>query len=139
MSESVISRKGFTWAEVNNIVNNAVNANKRYEFKSELITASRSWPVPSGVRNNQFEVRIFGGGGGGGQQFRWDSGDIDTYASSGGGGGWMNNAILTLTPGQSISILIGAGGIVGASGETTTFGSYLSANGGECGLSSGQG
>ena len=126
MSEGIVTRKGFTWAEVNNIINEAVNRNKVYEFRSETITSSRQWPVPYGVRNNQFEVRIFGGGGCG-----INSGSY-TWGGRGGGGGWMNNAILTLTPGQNISISIGTGGnTTYRNGGTTSFGTYLSALGGD--------
>lgn len=42
----------------------------------------------------------------------------------GGASGWMNNDIIQVTPGEIINI------VVGNVGESTSFGTYLSANGG---------
>ena len=92
-----------------------------------------SFIVPGVLRNNQISVRIFGGGGGGvliNSNSGW----------AGGGGGYMNNAVVNVTPGEIITITIGAGGegylttgLVSGnmnSGGTTSFGTHLSANGG---------
>ena len=102
---------------------------------TELIVENTEWEVPEGAVDNKFEVRIFGGGGGSICGSAWGSGDRDKWTASGGGSGMMNNAIFTnLIPGQKISIKIGQGGISNYSnpsdGGTTTFGTYLSANGG---------
>ena len=93
------------------------------------VTSNGTLAMPVCV-NNLYTIRIFGGGGGGIQ-----------YSTGGGagGGGWMNNNTISLAPGTNISIVIGKGGngaIYGRkaeSGGTTTFGVYLSANGGEGG------
>ena len=116
MSEAIIARrKG----------GSSVNVSK--VLKTETITGSTNWTVPSAI-NNSFDVRIFGGGGG-----------ADEH-ETGGGGGWMNNATLTLTPGTNIYITIGAGGTSnGYTGGTSSFGTYLSANGGTVGLGSSSG
>ncbi|MBR3598782.1 MAG: hypothetical protein IKL53_02785 [Lachnospiraceae bacterium] len=102
-----------------------------YTFITEIFESSASFTVPTGVKNNEFHVRIFGGGG---------SGFVNTSDwGSGGGGGWMNNALLTLQPGTAISVTIGVGGTQiytnssGKAGGSSSFGTYLSANGGSGG------
>ena len=88
-----------------------------------MILENQAWEVPISI-NNMFDVRIFGGGGGG-------SGA--GYSGGGGGGGWMNNDTIELTPYSQIPITIGAGGNQERAGGTTSFGLYLSANGGDAG------
>ena len=66
-------------------------------------TGTHSWTCPSGV----FSVSVvcIGGGGGGG---RFDY----SYASGAGGGlGWRNN--ISVTPGQSYTVVVGGGGASG--------------------------
>ena len=88
---------------------------------TEYITYNCNWVVPDGVRNNEFIVRIFGAGG-------------DAYNSSwGGGSGWMNNDILKLNSGEKIKIQIGSMS-KRQNGESTSFGTYLSAPGGSAGI-----
>lgn len=99
---------------------------------TELITSNTNWIMPNDIKDNLISVRIFGGGGAG-QNYP------QLYYGDSGGGGWMNNGDLTITPGESINITIGSGGIpsnvncsAGGSGGITSFGTYLSANGGGC-------
>ena len=108
MSEAIIARRS-----------GGLRLKVSKSLRTETITFNTNWTVPNAI-NNAFDVRIFGGGGRG-------------ASSGGGGGGWMNNATLTLTPGDNISITIGAGGNneFHRTGGTTSFGTYLSANGGE--------
>ena len=125
MSEAIIFRK-------------SVSKQTIYELTTEVIQFNTNWIVPETL-NNQFDVRIFGGGGGGGYMNGW-------ALWTGGGGGWMNNAVLELTSGSIIPIIIGIGGNGvyfglygggnGATGGTTSFGAYLSANGGTGGTTS---
>ena len=70
-------------------------------------TGTHSWTCPSGV----FSVSVvcIGGGGGGG---RFDY----SYASGAGGGlGWRNN--ISVTPGQSYTVVVGGGGASGILNE----------------------
>ena len=101
MSECIISRRG------------SAGVSGTGMLRTEIIASNQNWQVPL-ASNKNFDIRIFGGG------------------SAGGGSGWMNNAIINnLTTGQIIPITIGAGGdSTNFAGGTTSFGTYLSANGG---------
>lgn len=94
---------------------------QKFCLKTEIITSTRTWTMPSGVKNNTVQVRLFGGGGGGGLN------------GGGGGGGEMAVQSIALTPGTQVSITIGAGGACGAAGGASAFGGYLSASGGAAG------
>ena len=107
--------------------------------KTELITVNQNFIVPK-AKGQQFSVRIFGGGGGA----CYAEADSRTNGTGGGGGGNMNYAVLTLNEGEIIPIIIGNSGefkegLTGygsgykhTNGGTTSFGSYISATGGEC-------
>ena len=108
MSEAIISRRGY-------------NSSGKPELRTETITGSTVWVVPKSIRGN-ISVMIYGAGGGGKDRGR------------GGGGGWMNNGEFKIAGGTSINITIGKGGggvsSTSMTGGTTSFGTYLSANGG---------
>ena len=115
MAEAIISRRGY-------------GIDGKPQLRTETITGNTNWIVPLTRGNNSISVRLFGGGAAGTQSY-------------GGGGGWMNNGEFTnLTPNQIIQITIGDGGnnIGTQSGGTTSFGTYLSANGGS-GINGGSG
>ena len=106
-----------------------------YVPKTVLINSNQTWTVPK-AKNQEFMVRIFGGGGGGATY----SESISTNNYGGGGGGNMNNALLKLNEGDVIDITIGSKGndklnrintSIPSNGGTTSFGTYLSATGGE--------
>ena len=87
---------------------------------------------PSDALNNEATVICVGGGGGGAGR--------NSNGGGGGGGGYITIAQLTLTPGQSYPVVIGAGGLgrtednSATDGGTTSFGGTLCvANGGKCG------
>jgi len=73
-------------------------------------TASGSWTVPAGVK--KVDVFLVGGGGGGGANM------YDDACGSGGGTGGIFKfyPAITVTPGVSIPITIGAGGAGGVAG-----------------------
>ena len=95
------------------------NAYKQDVLIMETITADRTWTVLGNAKDNLFDVITFGTGNGRSTVGYENSDDsINMYAF---GSGWLNRNSLTLTPGASISITVGAG-------KTTTFRIYLSAN-----------
>lgn len=88
---------------------------------SRVFTESTSWQNTHSSSVN-VSVRCFGGGG------YWSGG--------GGGGGHMSTGTFLIKPQESVNITIGAGGatsVTTGTGGTTSFGTYLSANGGETG------
>lgn len=103
----------------------------------QLFTSSGTFVVPTGVTS--VKVTCVGGAGGGG-------GGVVYYTGGTGGTGatgYVDTSVITVTPGQSIAITIGAGGALGergsassntggtgGTGGTTYFGSLLSAPGG---------
>lgn len=101
------------------------------QLQDQLFTTSGTWTVPAGV--TRARVTVIGGGGGGAA---WSA---STNGQPGGGGG-IAIGIFTVTPGSSIVVTIGAGGVgglgntnVGTSGASSSFGAFLSATGGSGG------
>lgn len=112
---------------------------------NDILTSGGTFTNPTD-KNLVVSVKCFGGGGGcgggGGTVYPQGNG----YACGGGGGGHMASGTYTLTPRQSVNIVIGtagsngsprtsstAAGTDGTNGGTTSFGNYLSANGGTAG------
>lgn len=79
----------------------------------QVFTASGTFTVPSGV--TAVRATVVGAGGAGGGQSQ----------SGGAGGGIAIKYITGLTPGQTISVTVGA-----ANGNTSSFGAFCSATGG---------
>ncbi len=86
--------------------------------------------VPTGV--TRISAQVWGGGGGGG-----GSSTSTNIAAGGGGGGGYSEGVFAVTPGASITVVVGAGGTGGTSaptfgggGGSSSFGSFCSAAGG---------
>ena len=67
---------------------------------------------------------IFGGGGGGG------SGIAGISSGNGGGGGGYCEGIISVTPGETITIIVGEGGVQDTSGESSSVGDLIAYGGG---------
>ncbi|MFZ5530287.1 MAG: hypothetical protein ACOY4U_04455, partial [Pseudomonadota bacterium] len=105
---------------------------------SQKFLASGTWVCPAGVTTAYVTGEGGGGGGGGGVG----------STGAGGGGGSAARAVrqaVTVTPGNSYTVTIAAGGAGGASsssgstGGTTSFGSLVSLPGGGGGVGNGGG
>ncbi|HPR30889.1 MAG TPA: hypothetical protein PLK12_02285 [Prolixibacteraceae bacterium] len=99
-----------------------------YAQTSYTYTANGTFTPPAGVTSVTGQAWGGGGGGGSGSAF------IGTGRGGGGGGGAFNSGTLSVTPGTSYAITIGQGGTSGNNGGATSFGSLLSANGGNAGV-----
>ena len=110
-------------------------------YTREIIVNKTTWTMPSNVVNNEIYVEMIGGGGGAFKyDFRGASAGYNCLYNVGGGSGYFNNGYVRLNAGTRVIISIGAngtyrlsgtgGGGYGNSGGTTSFGTYLSANGG---------
>jgi len=86
--------------------------------------------VPVGVTS--IDIKVWGAGGGGG----WYS--SDTYSWSGGAGGFSNGTI-TVTPGETLKVVVGVGGINTSGYNGNGIGSYLGGGNGTMGDASGAG
>ncbi|WP_434155796.1 phage tail protein [Pseudomonas sp. JZ134] len=94
------------------------------------------WIVPANVY--RVWARCMGGGGSGGYP------NVAGSSGGGGGAGGHGEGIYSVTPGDVITITVGAGGAAvtsgsGNSGGTSSFGSFLSCTGGSGGIYSGGG
>ena len=104
-----------------------------YRGKAYYKTAGTfQWTVPANVWKVFVEVR----GGGGSGAF----GTLDTGAGGGGSGG-ISKRLVSVTPGSTVTVTVGAGGAyvtaantVGNPGGSSSFGTYCSATGGAGGL-----
>lgn len=90
----------------------------------------QSFTVPAGVTS--LNVKVWGAGGGGG----WYS--SDTYSWSGGAGGFSNGTI-SVTPGETLQIVVGVGGKNTSSYNGNGIGGYLGGGNGTRGDASGAG
>lgn len=99
-------------------------------ISSQVFTASGTFVAPQA---GKYIVIIQGGGGSGGYA------DSSIQLGQGGGGGFISHGIITLTDAENVVVTIGSGGasktsaMIGDTGGTTSFGAYLTANGGEGG------
>lgn len=89
---------------------------------SALAGGSYSWTVPNGI----YSITVKAAGGGGGA-YAYHDGGYCQHAWAGGPGGGVQNVIIPVTPGDTISGTYGSGGgssayngVYGASGTATT-------------------
>ena len=97
----------------------------------QVFTSSGTFVVPAGV--SRAKVTVVGGGGG-----SCRTTDGTRVCAAGGGGGTAIEIITGLVPGTSITVTVGAGAAPKSNGDgnpggTSSFGSYLSATGGQGG------
>ncbi len=106
-------------------------ANNLLAQTTQTFTSSGTFTVPAGVYS--VKVEAWGGGGAGGGV----DGASGTYRAGGGGGGGafvLNNSV-SVTPGNNITVTVGAGGTGvtaadGNPGGQSSFGGLVNANGG---------
>lgn len=125
-------------ATPNKVLEKLGNALPAIATRTEIFTHDDVFTVPAGVTS--VRVMCYGGGGHGGL-------GNDEFGG-GGGGGYYAEETVAVTPGEKIPVTIGLGGVMGYmnfgdsnttrhNGGTTSFGTYLSADGGESGYDGG--
>ena len=99
-----------------NLANNALTvAGNTYLPQTRIgFDASTTWTCPTGV--TRIKVELWGGGGAGGNYCYYNGNPVTSgiYVNNGGNGGngGYNMAYLSVTPGASYQVTIGAGGVV---------------------------
>jgi hypothetical protein len=96
--------------------------------KNVTLTSGTSWTIPAGV--TAINATLQGGGGGGGTN-KLTSGPNYIDGQRGLPGEMITTYISGLTPGNSITYAIGAGGASASQGGTTTMTNATSASGGK--------
>lgn len=77
-----------------------------------------AWVVPAGVL--QVQITCSGAGGGGGGGAKYTVGNLTRTASGGAGGnGGLAISVLSVTPGESLTIIVGAAGSAGVTNSAT--------------------
>lgn len=101
-----------------------------------------TWVAPARV--SKVKARLWGGGGGGGGAGTTSN----AVLASGAGGGAYGEMVCAVVPGQSYTVIVGAGGIGGAGGAAavngatgglSSFGAFVTALGGSGGLAAASG
>lgn len=109
-----------------------LSLNKKVWREIDRVTSSKKWVVPQGIY--QIGVFLLGGGQSGEGKVESNRRDDSEVLAYGGASGWGKSIILSVTPGQSINVVIGSGGVSSGpekvSGGDTKFGEYATAKGG---------
>jgi hypothetical protein len=95
-----------------------------------FLTSGTTWTVPSDWSNSNNTIEAIGAGGGGGGGFSDSSGSGGEGAGGGGAGAYAKAINVTLSPGSTVTIAIGAGGAGGATGASGVKGT-AGGNGGD--------
>ena len=152
-SEVFITRRGLS-SYHSNIYLGIITRNAGTYLLGGTYTRSYNFIAPSTLIGNKILVECIGGGGGSSYIANSNSGNPRAFGLAGGGGGWYNYNIIDCTRGQKIGYTLGSGGRSGvyapsnssndayfavryvypSTGSTTSFGTYLSANGGSKGV-----
>jgi len=101
-------------------------ANKTFSINTQVFTSSGTYTPSSGLV--YAIVEVIGGGGGGGA-----AGTNTGIASVGGGGaagGYCKKVISASDIGSSVTVTVGRGGASSVDGGASSFGSFMTANGG---------
>lgn len=105
---------------------NRYSAPKQYQNRQEF-TASGSHTVAAGV--TQVRIRAVGGGGGG----------LSAAPTNGGSSGLFVEQEIAVTPGQVLTVTVGAGGAANMAGGDTSVGAVVARGGLACAYAGGSG
>jgi hypothetical protein len=95
-----------------------------------IFTAGGTWTMPTGAKF--VRVRCIAGGGGGGNAGA--TGAAQNSAGSGGGAGSYSESLFAASALTStVTVTVGAGGVASTAGSNSSFGAFVTANGGPAG------
>ena len=94
----------------------------------QVFTSPGTWTNPGNI--TKVKVTVTGGGGGGG------AGGAGSEMGGGGGSGGTAIEVIPFPSGTNVPVTVGAGGNMGSTGGTSSFGAYCSATGGTTGFGS---
>ncbi len=95
---------------------NGLLVNIAFEYRFEPSASIQTFTVPAGW--TAVQVFLWGAGGGGGGVSEFSGGE-----SYGGGGGYTSG-VLSVTPGQVLSLIVGTGGLFSPAGSGVATGGY---------------
>ena len=98
-------------------------------------TGTTAWTAPTDVTSVEVLV-VAGGGGSGGPGLRSGFPNSSSWSGGGGGGGLIYNNQYPVTPGQTYTVTVGAGGALDTNGGNSVFGNLTAIGGGAGGDSS---
>ncbi|MGN6607115.1 MAG: hypothetical protein ACTHMS_08930 [Jatrophihabitans sp.] len=104
------------------------------QLRAATFTASGRFTVPDGVTSLRVQAIGAGGGGGGGGTIGGASRAPSAHGGAGGGAGLALDQVVPVTPGDVITVSVGAGGVGGGGGAAT---SRATGNGGAPGRAGG--
>jgi hypothetical protein len=113
----------------NNWTTNNISLTTGTSIQTFSTVGTTSWTAPTGVTSVSYLV-VAGGGGGGGY-------GGDNVGGGGGGAGGMRTGTLTVNPGTTYTVTVGAGGGPGTIGSDSIFSSITSTGGGRGGQPAG--
>lgn len=134
---NVIGAAGITLAEADQ--SQLLKAIRRLSSSAtnfQAFTSSGTFTVPAANRADGLtDIIVEGWSGGGAAGSTGNSGAGSNPGGGGGSGGYGLKRVLGLTPGSTITVTVGAGGVAaaaanGGAGGTTSFGAHMSITGG---------
>ena len=114
----------------NNIIEIDISSGGGVYRKQATFTSSGTFTLPSTAMPGVEAILRGGGGAGGG--VGPSGGTANNVSAGGGGGGGYREGMVNMTPGTSVAVLVGAGGVGSAAGDGTSGGTSSIAGVVEC-------
>lgn len=119
------------WVSSGNRITSMTWGNATANFSTTTITytTSGSYTIPVGCNSMTVNQIVGGGGGSGGASVKASLSDLQASSAGAGSGGFMQNISSSVSPGQTINIIIGMGGSGNPGDGSNGNSSYVQING----------